>query len=187
MAFINEGLLGVLRDEHFALNSGGCGVGRRGVTGVAGRGQKHGVGPERLRARDRRGQTAGLERVGGVERFILDQQPIEADGGAQPLRVEEGSEAFAERDRLAAGEQRHQLAIAPHVRRAIGQRLFLPRPRRLEIVAGEHRQLAGGAEKMRLTRIEGPRTASVAAFQMREVTTSQAAPGPSCSGARRSF
>ena len=78
------------------------------------------------------------------------------------------------------GEQRHQLAIAPHVRRAVGQRFLLPRPRRLEIVAGQHRQLARRAQEMSFARIEGPRAAPAAALEVREVAICQAAPGLSC-------
>ena len=39
---------------------------------------------------------------------------------AEALRVDQRGPAFAERQRLLAVEERHQLAVAPHVRRPAG-------------------------------------------------------------------
>ena len=91
-----------MRDEDLALQAGGRGVGGGGVAGVARRRQEDRGRAERLGARDRRRQAARLERVGRVERFVLDEQALEAERRAEPLRVNQRREAFAERDRLVA-------------------------------------------------------------------------------------
>ena len=67
----------------------------------------------------------------------------------EPRRVNERRPALAERDRLLAVEERHQLAIPPHVRLARGERLLLPRPRRVEIVAGEQGHAAACRDAVR--------------------------------------
>ncbi len=97
---VDEGPLGVLRHEDFAGQARCGGIGRGGVAGVAGRRQRDRLLAEILRACDRRRLAARLERVGRVERFVLDEQPIEADRRAERLRVKQRREAFAERDRL---------------------------------------------------------------------------------------
>jgi hypothetical protein len=60
--------------------------------------------------------------------------------------VEERREPFAERDRLFAVEQRHQLAVAPHVRLAAVERVARPRARASRIVAGQQRRAARAQE-----------------------------------------
>ena len=82
----------------------------------------------------------------------------QAGGCAQTFRMEQRREALAERDRLFAVEQRHHLAVAPHVRRAAVQRVAGPRPRALEIVPREERH-AAGAEEVAPARIERRRSA----------------------------
>ena len=104
--------------------------------------------------RHRRRQAARLEGVGGIERLVLDEEPIEAERVAEPRRVDQRRPPFAERDRRLAVEQRHQLAIAPHVRLASGERLRLPCARGRRVVAGEQRHAAddtGDARRGRQT------------------------------------
>jgi hypothetical protein len=96
--------------------AGGGRVGRGGVSGVAGSGQRNGRGAKRLGARHRRRLAARLEGVGRVECLVLDEEAIQADAFAEPTGAQERREAFAERDRGFAGEERQHLAIPPHVR-----------------------------------------------------------------------
>ena len=140
-----------------AVSPGGGGVGGHRVGGVAG-----GRNRQRRRAEERRpghrgGEAARLEGVGGIERLVLDEQARQPEVAAEPRRVDERRPAFAERQRLLAVEERHQLAIPPHVRLARGQRLLLPRARRLQIVAGEQRHPARCRDAARLGDRSGQR------------------------------
>ena len=127
---------------------GGRRIRRGGVAGVPSRRQGHGVRAERPGAGDRGRQAARLERVGRIERFVLDEQPLEPERRAQTLRVHQRREALAERDRLFAGQQRHQLAIPPHVRRAARRATRASTRAPPQVVAGKHRQLARRAEEV---------------------------------------
>ncbi len=70
--------------------------------------------------------------------------------------MDERREALAEGDRDVAREQRHQLAISPHIRLASGERLPPPCARSLQVVTGEQWKAAGRADEMTFTRINGP-------------------------------
>ena len=186
-ALVDERALGVFRDEHFAGEASGRRVGGRGIAGVAGRGQRDRLGAEIPGASNRRRLPARLERVGRVERFVLDVQPIEADGGAERLGMEQRREPFTERHRRLAVEQRQHLAIAPHVRLAAGQRVARPCPRPRQVVAGEQRG-AARAQVMTLMGIERRRTARHRAFEVRKErqgVSARAARSPSSSADRR--
>ena len=71
----------------------------------------------------RGGQAARLERVGRVERLVLHEQASRPSSLAEAPGVHQRRPAFAERQRLLAVEERHQLAIPPHVGLAAGQRV----------------------------------------------------------------
>ena len=60
-ALVDERLLGVLRDEDFALHARCRGVGRRGVAGISGGRQEDGIRVKRLGSRNRGRQAARLE------------------------------------------------------------------------------------------------------------------------------
>src|SRR5712692_7681008 len=72
--------------------------------------------------------------------------------------MDERRESFAQRDRLLTVEQRHELAIAPHVRSAARESVARPGARLVEIVAGEEGS-AAGTEMMGASRIERRRPA----------------------------
>jgi len=166
-ALVDERALGVLRDEHLAGETGGGGVGRRGVAGVAGRRQRDRLRAQILGARDRGRLSPRLERVGRVERFVLDVEPIEAEGRAERARVEQRREPFAEGDRRLAVEQRQQLAVAPHVRLASRQAVARPGTRPVEIVAGQQGS-AATAQVMDRPGVESRCAARNGAFEMGE-------------------
>src|SRR5262249_4185634 len=102
-----------------------------------------------------------------VERLVLDVQALESYRTTELLRVEERGKAFAERDGRFAVEQRHELAVPPHVRLAADERIPPPRAPRVEVVAREQGG-AAGAEKLTAARVEGRCSARDGAFEMRE-------------------
>ena len=165
-AFVEEGLLGVARQEDLAADAGGGGVGRGGVAGVAGRRQRDRRRAERAGAGHRGGLAARLERVGRIERLVLDEQALEAERCAEAHGVQQRREPLAEGDRRLAVEQRQQLAVAPHGRGTIGQALARPRAGALQIVAGEQRHAARRADVVPLAGVEGPGAARHTAFEM---------------------
>ena len=166
-AFVDERPLGVLRDEDFAGEPGRGGVGRRGVAGVAGGRQRDRRRAEILRARDRRRLPARLERVGRVERFVLDVEAIEAERGAERARVEQRREPFAERDRLSrrrtAAAARGSATCSARVRRGCRATRRAPGRDRSGRAAERRRRRDDGA-----ARIERRRPARHGAFEMGE-------------------
>jgi hypothetical protein len=102
--------------------------------------------------------TARFEGIGRIERFVLDVKPVEADRRAQPARVDERREAFAERDRRFAVVDRKHFAIAPHAGVAAFEAVARPPARLVEIVAGQQGSPAR-AEEVPLARIARRRSA----------------------------
>ena len=100
LALADEGDLHVLRHEDLGLEAGRRGIGRHRVGGVAGGRHRQRRGAEMRRARHRGRQAARLERVGRVERLVLDEEALEAEIVAEPPRVDQRRPAFAERERL---------------------------------------------------------------------------------------
>src|SRR5262249_33683455 len=88
----------------------------RGVARVASRRQRDRGGAEKSGAGDGRRLAARLERVRRVERLVLDVEPLEAECAAKGVRGDERRESLVERDGLFLVEERHQLAVPPHVR-----------------------------------------------------------------------
>ena len=157
------------RHEDLRREPRGGGVGGHRIGGVAGRRHREDLRAEMHRAGHRRGQSARLERVGRVERLVLDEDPRQSEIGADAGGVDQRRPALAQRDRRLAVEQRHQLAVAPHGRRARpASGSLLPGPGRFEIVAGEQRR-AAGAQVLLDARIVGRRAAWRAAIEVSEV------------------
>src|SRR6186713_2117022 len=76
--------------------------------------------------------------------------------------------SFAECERLLIVEERQQLAVAPHIRRATCERVARPGTRGVEIVTNEQRR-AALAEMVLASGIERRRAAGNATLEMREV------------------
>ena len=94
-----------------------------------------------------------LNELVGIERFVLDVDGATARARGRAARVDERREALAQRDGLLAVDERHQLAVPPHVRLAAASGLCATRrARRVQVVARQQRH-AAGAEVMRLARI----------------------------------
>ena len=110
------------------------------------------------RARDRGRQAARLERVGGVERFVLDEQARQTERRRRAARAWiSGVQPSPSVTGFFAVEERHQLAVAPHrsASRA-GERVARPGARRVEVVAGEQGS-AAGAEVLLAPGVEAAR------------------------------
>ena len=150
-----KGTLTSLRHEHLGLQACGRGIRGHSVRGIARRRNRQSPGAEMRRPRHRGRQPARLERVGGIERFVLDEQPRETESAPSRARVDQRRPSFAERDRVLAVEERHQLPIPPHGRRRVPSATRAPGPRRVEVVAGEERS-AACAEVVLCPRVKGP-------------------------------
>src|SRR3954453_7921319 len=93
---------------------------------------------------------------------------MQAERVSETGRVEQGSEAFAQRDGVLVVVHRQHLTVPPHGRHAVAQRLTAPRPGAREIVAREQRR-AAATQMVPLQRVERGRAARPRAFQVREV------------------
>src|SRR5262249_25159551 len=100
--------------------------------------------------------------------FVLDEEPRHAERGAEPMRMDERGPTLAERQRRLAVEERHQLAVAPHVRLATLERVAPPGARSVEVVAGQER-CATRAQVLRLVRIVRSGPARDRALQVTEI------------------
>ena len=175
-ALADERRLHVARQEDLRRQSCLRGVGRHRIAGIPGRGHRHRRHAERPRPRNRGRLAARLERVRRVERLVLHVEPVQAELRAESRRVNQRRESFAERDRVFTAKKRHQLAVAPHVGRAILQAVTRPASGRIEIVAGQQRSPAP-AEMMALARIENGCAAVTRALEMREEHNDQSIVG----------
>ena len=118
---------------------------RRGSpAGIAGRRQRNRGHAQTLRGRDRGRDATRLERIGGVLPFLLDEQPIEAQLGAEAARVDQRRHPLTEGDGLRTGQH---LRKPPHRVHAPPQCLAAQRLRRRgQVVPRQQRRVAGQAQ-----------------------------------------
>ena len=123
----------------------GGGAGQHGEAELAGRGQRH-------------GDDAVLERVGRVAAVVLDPQRLHAQGGGEPVGLDEAGEA-----RLGVGEARdvgryrQECCVSPDVARP-GEDVLAGEGR--EVVADLERPEALQARVVRAERLSGPTLAA---------------------------
>ena len=111
--------LEVDRDEDETLESGTSRVRRDCIRQVARRGARDRLETMRTRPADRHRDDAVLERVGRVHAVVFQVEVAQAELRAQPVRLDQGCETFAQ------GDDRHrildweQVPIPPHRRRPL--------------------------------------------------------------------
>ena len=151
-----NGCLASLGMNTLALEPGGRAVGRGGVAGVARRRQEMVMAPSALARVIAADRPRALNELVGLSDSSLMKSRSSPSVAPRRARVDQRREAFAQRHRLvaaaAAASARGTATCSARGRPAIA------RPARggLEIVAGEQRQLAGGAEEWRSRGSNGP-------------------------------
>ena len=156
----------VLRHEDVGLGAGAGGVRGDRAAGVTGRRYGEPGHAELHGPRHGGGQSARLERRGGIDPLVLDQQIRAAQSSSQSAGPDDGREALAQAHHVAREAHRHQLEVAPHVRGTRRQMVRLERSARgVEVVAGVEHLAARDAEAVELVGRE--RIAAGRAFEVR--------------------
>ena len=189
LALEDERPLHVAGHEDLGLEAGARGIGRHRIAGVSRRGHRQDPGAEVLGAGHGRRETAGLERVGRVERFVLDEErdPGRAwrpsrgawSNGVQPSPSETG----------ASPSKSGMTSRYRHIDASRPARL-LPRPA-LSAQPGHSgraaaRRTCRDGAVWRGSRGPAPQGAEQSRWETKDVLTCREAPCPSSSGTRRS-
>jgi hypothetical protein len=109
-----------------------------------------------------------LEGAGWIQPFLLDEEVIESVSTAESRRSQERSHTFAQRDDIGLIPHGHQLAVAPHCRRAAVEIARRQSLRCTEVVASEEYFSAVGADGMEVVGVQSPFARG--AFEMIEQT-----------------
>ena len=97
-----------VRDEDDGLQSGGAGVGGHGGRRVAGGDAGHALHPQAHGLRSAAGHAVVLERAGGIEALVLENQPVKPGVGCGARGGEQRRVAFAQGDHGAVVVQERE-------------------------------------------------------------------------------